>query len=269
MNILKSIRYRFFSHIERADQPYYDLINRVFGVRAINIELYKLALVHKSASIQLEDGSSINNERLEFLGDAVIQTIASEMLFMDYPAYNEGDLSKLRSRMVSRQTLNRIATSLELPAVVSAHPSNVGVGRQNLYGDALEALVGALYLDQGFDTTNRVVTGNIFNREIDIEAMITTERDFKSRVIEWGQKHRFKVEFRSSECEDHRDIDPHFECHLMVCGKDCGHGRGRSKKEAEQIAAQYVYNKHERLGPILRRHMAKVEASEAKTTEKS
>lgn len=262
MNIIQSILHRFRPLHTGADAPYYELVRRLFGVRAVNIELYKLALVHKSASVALEDGTSINNERLEFLGDAVIQTIVSEMLFLDYPAYDEGDLSKLRSRIVSRLTLNRVAVSLGLPDIVSAHPSNVGIGRQNLYGDALEALIGALYLDQGFDIANRVVAANIFAREIDIESMIATERDFKSRVVEWGQKYRFKVEFRSTECADHRDLAPHFECRLVVCGKECSHGEGRSKKEAEQIAAQYVYAKRERLVPIIRRHMAKTRQKE-------
>ncbi|WP_298063493.1 ribonuclease III [uncultured Rikenella sp.] len=224
-----------------ADKPYYTLLKRIFGIVPENVELYKLALVHRSASVTVGDGRTVNNERLEFLGDAVIEAVVSELLFIAYPDANEGFLSKLRSRMVSRETLNRVALELGLDEAIVAHPSSLVASRNNIYGDALEALIGALYLDRGYETANRVLIDGIFSEYVDMEALEQTEKDFKSRVIEWGQKHHRTVEFRSSECADHVELAPHFETELLVGGVRMGYGDARSKKEAEQIAAREAY----------------------------
>ena len=225
------------------DRPYYQLLKRIFGIVPDNVELYKLALVHRSASVTVGDGRVVNNERLEFLGDAVIETVVSELLFIEYPEANEGFLSKLRSRMVSRETLNRVALELGLDEAIVAHSSSLVASRNNIYGDAFEALVGALYLDQGYETANRVLLEEVFPEHIDLEALEQTEKDFKSRMIEWGQKHHRTVEFRSSECADHVELAPHFEAELLVGGVRKGYGDARSKKEAEQIAAREAYER--------------------------
>lgn len=225
----------------RANRRYLGLLKRLFDITPSNLELYKLALVHKSASVSLDNGGTVNNERLEFLGDAVLQTIVSEMLFIEFPEKNEGFLSKIRSRIVSRNTLNRIALDLGLDQEIVAHASNVGSSRNNIYGDALEAMIGALYLDKGYNTANRVVIDQIFGRYLDLETMIQTEKDFKSRIIEWSQKQKMKVQFRSQECADHIDLSPHFECYLSIGEHVRGYGDGRSKKEAEQNAALQAY----------------------------
>lgn len=239
MNILD----RLFRRRASVDAPYYALLKRIFDITPDNIDLYKLALVHKSASVSLDDGGSVNNERLEFLGDSVIQTIVSEMLFIDYPEYNEGSLSKLRSRIVSRDSLNHIALELGLDAVIVAHPSNVGMSRQNLYGDALEALMGALYLDKGYEAANRVLINKVLAGYLDLDSLIHTEHDFKSRIIEWSQKNRLETDFRSRECADHRDLSPHFETFLFIGGRKRGYGDGRSKKEAAQLASRQAYER--------------------------
>lgn len=226
-----------------ADRPYYQLLKRIFGIVPDNVELYKLALVHRSASVTVGDGRVVNNERLEFLGDAVIETVVSELLFIEYPEANEGFLSKLRSRMVSRETLNRVALELGLDEAIVAHSSSVVASRNNIYGDAFEALVGALYLDQGYETANRVLLEEVFPEHIDLEALEQTEKDFKSRMIEWGQKHHQTVEFCSRECADHVELAPHFEAELLVGGVRKGYGDARSKKEAEQIAAREAYER--------------------------
>lgn len=227
-----------------ADRPYYALLKRIFGIVPDNVELYKLALVHRSASVTVGDGRTVNNERLEFLGDAVIETVVSELLFIEYPEANEGFLSQLRSRMVSRETLNRVAIELGIEAMIVAHPSSLVASRNNnIYGDAFEALIGALYLDQGYETANRVLIDGIFSEYVDVEALEQTEKDFKSRVIEWGQKHHRTVEFRSSECADHVELAPHFQTELWIGGERMGCGDGRSKKEAEQTAAREAYDR--------------------------
>lgn len=223
------------------DMHYYRLIRRVFGIKPSNIELYKLALVHKSASVVLEEGGSVNNERLEFLGDAVIETVVSEMLFVEYPEKNEGALTQLRSRIVSRTTLNQLATDLGLNIEIIAHPTSVNTHKQNIYGDAFEALVGAMYLDKGYECVNKVLITKIFHDYIDIESLTTTESDFKSRIIEWSQKSHRKLEFISSESSEHTDVTPSFQTYINVDGAQVSFGVGRSKKEAEQRAAQKAY----------------------------
>lgn len=225
------------------DKYYYRLLYRLFGVTARNIDVYKLALIHKSASIIDEDqGMSLNNERLEFLGDAVIETVVSEFLFIDYPHMNEGEMTKLRSRIVSRESLNQLAINLGLNDEVIALPSSHNTHNQNLYGDALEALVGALYLDQGYNRTNRVLIDRILDKNIDVYQMTQTEHDFKSRIIEWAQKHRKKIEFSTSDARDYSESNPNFETILRVIGgENLGYGSGHSKKESEQRAAKQAY----------------------------
>ncbi len=237
MNLLRLFRRR----PAPGDRPYYAWLKRCLGIVPDNVELYKLALVHRSASVEVGEGRTVNNERLEFLGDAVIETVVSELLFIEYLEANEGFLSKLRSRMVSRETLNRVALDLGLNEIIVAHPSSLVASRHNIYGDAFEALAGALYLDQGYEVANRVLIDRIFSEHVDLEALEQTEKDFKSRVIEWGQKHHRTVGFRSCECADHVELAPHFESELLVDGERVGYGDGRSKKEAEQVAARQAY----------------------------
>lgn len=217
------------------------MIYRIFGIIPNNIELYKLALIHRSASIILEQGGVINNERLEFLGDAVIETVVSELLFIEYPELNEGGLTQLRSRIVSRMTLNQLAIDLGLANEIIANPSSVSVHKHNIFGDAFEALIGAIYLDCGYDKTNRTLI-KIINLNLDIENMTQTERDFKSRIIEWCQKNRRTVCFESQISGNHTELTPNFETILLVDGQASGFGAGRSKKEAEQRAAKQFYD---------------------------
>lgn len=225
------------------DKIYYKFIWSIFGITPNNIELYKLALVHRSASVVLEDRSVINNERLEFLGDAVIETVVSEMLFIEYPEMNEGALTQLRSRIVSRDTLNSLALALDIDTQVIANPASINIHKQNIYGDAFEALIGALYLDKGYNHSNRILI-KLFDSRLDIEQMTHTERDFKSRIIEWCQKYRKTVEFSSEMGKSHSDITPNFETTLLINGEPSGYGLGRSKKEAEQRAARQFYEEH-------------------------
>lgn len=124
------------------DRKYYEMVDNIFGVYPNNIELYKLALIHRSATIRLENGTPINNERLEFLGDAVLESIVSDFLFIEYPKENEGFLSKVRSRIVSRSTLNNICKKIGLDKFLITQQSNKHL-QKHLYGDALEAMVGA------------------------------------------------------------------------------------------------------------------------------
>ncbi|HBX91026.1 MAG TPA: ribonuclease III [Alistipes sp.] len=211
----------------------------MFGFIPHNIELYKLALIHKSASLVLDDGRSINNERLEFLGDAVIEAVTSDYLYIEFPDRDEGFLTQLRSKIVSRQSLNALAVELGLDRQVISS-GGVAVVQKHIYGDAFEAMMGAIYLDQGYDFVNRLLINKIYFRYLNIDTLTEEETDFKSRLIEWCQKHRHKVLFRTGQERGAASNRPLFYATVLIDDMEVGHGSGESKKEAEQRAALSV-----------------------------
>ena len=220
------------------DKAYYRIIDDMFGFVPHNIELYKLALIHKSASLILEDGRPINNERLEYLGDAVIEAVTSDYIFIEYPDRDEGFMTKLRSKIVSRQSLNALAERLGLDARVIATNNGAGISQKHIYGDAFEAMMGAIYLDQGYDFVNRLLINRIYARFLDLETLTESETDFKSRLIEWCQKNRHKVLFRTgTEKETSAPTHPLFSSTVLVDGMAVGHCGGDWMTEAEQHAA--------------------------------
>mgnify|MGYP003302778083 CR=1 FL=1 len=174
-----------------ADREYYRAFRRIFGTTPDNIELYKLALVHRSASVKVE-GRSINNERLEYLGDAVLETIISDYLFIEYPNESEGFLTKTRSKIVSRQSLNGLAVKLGLDRMVIYNTTG-NFAQKHLFGDCFEALMGALYLDKGYNKVNRIVINDLLPRHIDLEDLSQAENDHKSRLIEWVRRATIKM----------------------------------------------------------------------------
>ncbi len=211
----------------------------MFGYAPHNIDLYKLALVHKSASLVLEDGTSINNERLEYLGDAVIESVTSDYLYIQYPLENEGFLTQLRSKIVSRQSLNLLAKSIGLDKHIISN-ANGNFTQKHIFGDAFEALIGAVYLDKGYDFVNRLLINNIYYKHLDIDEMLSSETDYKSRLIEWSQKQHLSIEFRTRADKDSTQLRPLFYSMVFIGGVEVGHGVGESKKEAEQRAAYSV-----------------------------
>ena len=215
---------------------YYRIIDDMFGFIPHNIELYKLALIHKSASLILEDGRAINNERLEFLGDAVIEAVTSDYVFIEFPDRDEGFMTQLRSRIVSRQSLNELAVHLGLDRQVISN-SGAGIVQKHIYGDAFEAMMGAIYLDQGYDFVNRLLINGIYYRYLNLDELIESETDFKSRLIEWSQKNHHRILFRTDHDQGYSSAHPVFRCTVLVDDIEVGHGSGDSKKEAEQQAA--------------------------------
>ena len=232
--ILRPIRRNFGK-----DKRFYAAVDDMFGFIPNNIELYKLALIHKSASIVLADGQHINNERLEFLGDAVLESVSSDYLFIEFPDKNEGFLTKLRSKMVSRQMLNDVAKRIGLSDYVITHSSN-NVSQKHIYGDAFEAMMGAIYLDQGYDFVNRLLINKIFVDYIKVDQLTQAETDFKSRLIEWCQKNHHTIHFDTENDKTYSSTHPFFYSKVLIDGIEMGYGAGESKKEAEQRAAYSV-----------------------------
>ncbi|WP_300797543.1 ribonuclease III [uncultured Alistipes sp.] len=208
----------------------------MFGFIPHNIELYKLALIHKSASLILEDGRAINNERLEYLGDAVIEAVTSDYLFIEFPDRDEGFMTQLRSRIVSRQSLNALAVHIGLDRQVISNNAT-GAAQKHIYGDAFEAMMGAIYLDQGYDFVNRLLINRIYYRYLNLDELTESETDFKSRLIEWCQKNHHRILFRTGHDKGYSASHPVFYSTVLVDDIEVGHGAGDSKKEAEQQAA--------------------------------
>ena len=232
--ILRPIRRNFGK-----DRRFYAAVDDMFGFIPHNIELYKLALIHKSASIVLADGQHINNERLEFLGDAVLECVSSDYLFIEYPDKNEGFLTKLRSKMVSRQMLNEVAKRIGMDQYVITHSSN-NLSQKHIYGDAFEAMMGAIYLDQRYDFVNRLLINEIFVDYIKVDQLTQAETDFKSRLIEWCQKNHHTIHFDTANDKHYSSAHPFFYSKVIIDNIEMGYGAGESKKEAEQRAAYSV-----------------------------
>lgn len=221
------------------DGGFRTVVREMLGFEPENEELYKLALIHRSASVTLPGGGAANNERLEFLGDAVLEAIVSDFLFIEYPNETEGFLTQTRSRIVSRTSLDDIAERMGIDGhiVSNFHPS---AGHRHLCGNALEAVIGAIYLDKGYEFTNRYVIDEIFGKHLDLGDITNTESDFKSRLIEWCQKSKRTIRFNTINDANSAHQQPHFVSRIVIDGIEFGCGTGYSKKEAEQQAAWVV-----------------------------
>ncbi len=203
------------------------------GIRTRNPELYREALRHRSVLENSDERSSY--ERLEYLGDAVLDAIVSDQLFHHFPEADEGFLTRMRSKLVSRERLNRLAEDLRILGLLDHHIEEEKLQDVGIGGDAVEALVGAHYLDKGYKKTARWVLKTLVG-PLDIERLQHTETDPKSRLIEWAQKADKEVLFQEapSSGEVHRTI-------LSVDGEEVSQGEGKSKKKAEQEAAQRFF----------------------------
>ena len=216
-------------------------LRNILGFAPKNVAIYRLALVHRSAGEKLPDGTLISNERLEFLGDAVLSAVVAKYLFQRYPFENEGFLTETRSKVVSRKNLNALARKLGLPELVSKDQENNRTG-SSLGGDALEALVGAVFMDRGFPAAEKFVLDRMIDNFIDLEKLLKEDANFKSRLIEWCQKYKHKFEFEPIEetKDGHR---PSFTIAAIIDGKKEGVGTDRTKKRAEQAAAKQACEK--------------------------
>ena len=220
------------------DKEFYTFLKKQLKISPDNLKLYELAFLHRSASITLPDGSVVNNERLEYLGDAIIDAVIADFLFRKFPHEREGFLTRMRSRIVNRAHLDSIANQMGLVQAVKAYATSVETMKKRICGEVLEALMGAMYLDKGFDKTLRYITDHVMNQYVDLKQLSQTETDFKSRIIEWGQKHRLDVGFEIIKESRQTSGNPVFSMQITISGVPIAKGTGRSKKEAEQMAAE-------------------------------
>ncbi|MBE9519413.1 MAG: ribonuclease III [Bacteroidetes bacterium] len=215
---------------------YLDLVH-MLGFMPRNLSLYRLAFIPKSAQQKNPSGNRLNNERLEYLGDALLDAIVANHLFNRFPEGDEGFMTKLRARIVKRKNLDYLATKIGLQAFINSGISN-GSKSKHIYGNALEALIGAIYLDRGYGAARKFFERKILNRHIDLVRLAKKDPDYKSRVIEWTQKNRVEITFESKEEHLSGIKAPSFVSVILFNKEEKGSGRGDSKKEAEQQAAK-------------------------------
>jgi len=229
-----------FSHSLRVlftpDRKLNQSLRNVLGFYPSNISLYKSAFRHSSAATLIKDGVKDSNERLEFLGDSVIGTVVADYLFKKFPFKDEGFLTKMRSKMVSRNQHNNIAQKLGLSNFIEANNERKGIP-SSINGDAYEALIGAIYLDKGFEFAQKFLLTRIINVHIDMEELVTKEVDFKSKFIEWSQKERKEFRFETV-IDGNSSPDKLFTIHLIMNEEVIGTAQHFSKKRAEQLAAE-------------------------------
>ncbi|MBE7178099.1 MAG: ribonuclease III [Mucilaginibacter polytrichastri] len=231
---------RFYKLYFSSQKQYIRQLKNVLGFVPGNVRLYKLAFTHKSVAeaVKSKNGVKNSNERLEFLGDAVLGSVVAEVLFKRYPYQDEGFLTELRSKIVSRVNLNLLAKKLGFQELVQYDTRMVNTTRQgSLLGDAFEALVGAIYLDKGYDFTRKFLINRIIKQHIDIAMLEKTETNFKSKLIEWCQRHSKDITFDVVANGD-GESPRLFTVQVSVDGEVMGSGKEFNKKTAEKLAAE-------------------------------
>lgn len=224
--------------ISRNNRKLVKSVKTITGVNPVNIELYKLATQHRSIAKHNDIGLRESNERLEYLGDAVLGSIVAEYLFKKYPLKDEGFLTEIRSRIVNRDALNLVAKKMGVSGIVEY--TNNRKSRQaykSIYGDTLEALIGAIYLDKGYKQTRRFIVSKMLRQQYDLQSIIKTNPNFKSKIIEWAHRQSKDIKFEITEVKG-SSHNREFMAEVHVEGEAVARGNGFSKKKAEQDAAQ-------------------------------
>ena len=230
-NLIDAIKLPF-----RKENGLYRSFYYILGFYPHNIKYYQEALMHSSMSATNKVGKPVNNERLEFLGDAILDAVVGEIVFHHFQRKREGFLTTARSKIVQRETLGQVAVQIGLDKLIH---SNNATHTHNSYmaGNAFEALIGAIYLDRGYDYCMRFMQKRILGNVINIDKIAYKECNFKSKLLEWCQKNKVEMSFEQEESRS-EDGSPMFRSKVLVAGMELGKGRGYSKKESQQNACK-------------------------------
>ena len=207
----------------------------LLGFREGNTKLYDIAFVHSSMSIRDKKGRLLNNERLEFLGDAVLETVMSEMVYKHYPNQKEGFLSSARALLVRRKTTNELGDKMGLRKYVVARKKTADFA--NMSGNLFEALVGAVYIDKGYEEAKDFILRS-YTKYVNMEKLLRNEKNYKSMLLEWCQKERKEFYYELVDETRVEDNKIRFQTRVVVDGRPMGLGVGNSKRESEQAAAK-------------------------------
>ncbi len=228
------LKVRFFFRKDR--EPYFFLY-QLLGFCPRDIHFYRVALLHRSLSLTDASGDKLNNERLEFLGDSILGSIVTVYLYRHYRHANEGFLTVARARIVCRKSLNEVGRKLGLHERVK-NSINVSTHNNYLCGNALEALIGAIYLDRGYRVCQQFVENRILKQCMDLDKLVEQGENFKSRLLEWAQGRHIAVDFRLVEETRDEQSNPVFYSEVYIAGRFCARGKGYTKKESHQLAAR-------------------------------
>lgn len=236
-NFIDKIRLSFHK-----DKESYLCFYRILGFYPHNIRIYEQAFLHKSSYVRSDKGKPINNERLEFLGDAILDAIVGYLVYEYFDGKGEGFLTNTRSKIVQRETLNKLAVEIGLDKLIkaTAHSSS---HNSYMLGNAFEAFIGAIYLDRGYEQCKQFMQEKIIGRYIDLEQLSKKEVNFKSKLIEWSQKNKLEVSFELIQQFQDEAGNPIFQTEVQIEGLSVGSGKGYSKKESQQIAAKLALKK--------------------------
>ena len=254
------------------DKAFARRLREILGFYPHNIAVYREALIHRSLNHHRPHEQKKDNERLEYLGDAVIETVVSDILFHHFPGKKEGFLTSMRSKIVQRSTLNRIAKETGLVELIQATHIN-HTHNSFISGNAFEALVGAIYLDRGYTHCYRFFKECIMGKHIDINKVSKEDDNFKSKLIEWGQKMQYEVVFEVVDENIVGTNSPTFKSRVCIEGIEIGNGFGYSKKESQQHAAKeamhHIRKKTELYKSIVAKHTEALSESESQTAEET
>ena len=221
----------------RKDKELFSALYDILGFYPHEIAYYRQALLHKSIGKRSEKGKPLNNERLEFLGDAILDAAVGDIVYRHYAGKREGFLTNTRSKLVSRETLGKLANEMGLSQLIlSAGHSNSHNSYVN--GNAFEALVGAIYLDRGYDACMWFWENRVLGKYIDLDKVAFKEVNFKSKLLEWSQKNRVRMEYRLMKQKKDDNGSPVFSFVVLLEGIEGEKGSGYSKKEAQQLASK-------------------------------
>ncbi len=230
---------KLFSKPKREHKELQDKLKNILPFKPSDFSLYEEALTHKIENITDDKGNKINNERLEFLGDAVIENVISEFLFKEMPKAKEGDLSIMRAKIVNRKHLNELGKNLKITNLLQKHFSDNQLGK-NISGNLYEALVGAIFLDKGYNGAKRFIYKSMIDPYIDLEKLDKKISSYKSYIIEWAQKNHLDYEF-NAEKDVNNGKNNYYKVNFLLDNKKISYGRSSSKKKAEEIAARRAY----------------------------
>ena len=231
-NIIDRIKLPF-----RKEKELFSALYTILGFYPHNIEYYKMALMHKSIRKRNDKGKPLNNERLEFLGDAILDATVGYIVYRHYEGKREGFLTNTRSKLVSRETLGKIANEMGLGSLLLSASHSTS---HNSYveGNAFEALVGAIYLDRGYEACLEFFEKRVLGRYVDLDKVAFKEVNFKSKLLEWSQKNRVRMEYRMLKQKKDDNGNPIFSFQVVLEGIEGEQGTGFSKKEAQQEASK-------------------------------
>ena len=232
MNPIKNILVNFSD-----DKVLFKSLLNLIGFYPKNISVYKLALAHRSAGLEAPNGYKLSNERLEFLGDAILGAVVADMLFKKFPYREEGFLTEMRSRIVIRESLKQIGLKMGLDKFVQQTEAYYS---RSIYGDALEALIGAVYIDKGYKAAQRFILNRVIDVHIDMEETELSDKNFKSKILNHAQKEKHNLVF---DLVDEDAITKQFTVRVLYNTQELSRAVAFSKKKAEQIAAEEACKK--------------------------